>query len=99
VQAISHTFESGKHLKSDLDVLDINDTCVFAPPRVNQIWEDALKSVAPEGLKECVDAVFGLALSFRYCVRPYPEFRVRFAETKAVWHDACQRGNGIVIAR
>ena len=99
VEEISHTFQSGRSLKSDLEVININGTCAFAPPRVKQIWEATLKSVAVEDLKDCVDAVWGLELYFRYGLGPYPEFKLRFDELKAVWHDAVQRENGIVIAR
>ncbi len=45
VESISHTFESGRRLVSHLKVGNINDTCVFAPPRVKQIWESDLNSV------------------------------------------------------
>jgi hypothetical protein len=99
VEAVSHTFQSGRCLKSDLEVSNINSTCVFAPTRVRQIWEAALSLVEAEDLKSCVDAVWGLALSFRYGLGKFPEFKTRFCEMKAVWQDAVQRENGIVIAR
>jgi hypothetical protein len=99
VHSISYAYEKGPPVKSDLVVSSTAEACVFAPPRVRHIWDEALSLVSSENLRPCVDAVAGLGLSLIWVIKPYPEFGVRFEEIKRVWHDAVQRENAIVIIR